>query len=211
MSNRPILTSLVGLEGSQSQRRKRDSKRLRSVRSKNDARSSSKPNGDCQSNATLENSTAGNIEESLFSPEDHHVSRPVEPGSKEAREMTIGSGNRLCACLMKQSRIASFSRTLLASSTWGSTEYFLRWEGSATKCNRSIFRLVPWTRPSSGTESGLSDSETADMDRRTQSAWDHAAATWPTLHGTAKEEYERRQGPTANELGNLVNRTAAAW
>ena len=49
------------------------------------------------------------------------------------------------------------------------------------------------------------------MDRRTQSAWDHAAATWPTLHGTAKEEYERRQGPTANELGNLVNRTAAAW
>lgn len=36
-------------------------------------------------------------------------------------------------------------------------------------------------------------------------------ANWPTLHGTAKEEYQRRQGPTGNELGNLVNRTAASW
>lgn len=128
--------------------------------------------------------------------------------------MTAGSGRKLCACLVKQNRIASFSRILLASETWGSTEYFLRWEGSATKCRCSIFRLVPWTRPSSDTDSGLSGLEPSkeDMDRRTQSAWDHAAKTgWPTLHGTAKEEYERRQGPTANELGNLCNKTTAAW
>lgn len=86
--------------------------------------------------------------------------------------MTAGSGTRLCACLRKQSRIASFSRTLLESSTWGSTEYFLRWEGSATKHNRSIFRLVPLAPRNSGTGSGSLASWL------TPSANDDAAGAW---------------------------------
>lgn len=143
--------------------------------------------GDCPSNRTLENSTAGDTQASLFSLEGHPVSRPVVPGSREARQMTAGSGWKLCACLTKQSRIASFSRILLASETWRSSEYFLRWEGmglpseisetlliveepesltkswatlkkSVTKRSRSIFRLVPWTARNSGTDTGLSGS-----------------------------------------------------
>lgn len=217
--------------------------------------------GDCPLSPTSESSTAEHTPEFLFSLEDRHASPPAVPGSREAKEMTAGSGRKLCACLMKQSRIASFSRTLLESSTWGSTEYFLRWEGRATKHNASIFRLVPWTRPSSGTESGLSgfayptprgsDAEHSGPNQmqhgemalaKIASSWPtpnakdesqhrnatanrtnpdskhhdgqtltDAVSTWPTLHGTAKEEYERRQGPTGNELGNLVNRTAATW
>lgn len=196
-----------------------------------DAEDSLSKRGDYPSNQMLENSTADDTQASLFSPEDRHASRPAVPGTKEAKEMTAGSGRKLCACLTKQSRIASFSRILLASSTWGSTEYFLRWEGRATKCNASIFRLVPWTRPNSGTESGLSgfswptpnakdesQHRNATANRSNPDSKHHdgqtltdAVSTWPTLHGTAKEEYERRQGPTGNELGNLVNRTAATW
>lgn len=123
-----------------------------------------------------------------WSPEDRHANRPVALGSDKAREMTAGSGRKLSALLIKRRRIDCCSKILLESSTWTSTEYFLNWKGSATRSKRSIYRLAPWTRRNSGTESGSSDS-------------------WPTLHGTAKEEYDRRQGPTGNELGNLCNKT----
>jgi hypothetical protein len=86
--------------------------------------------------------------ESLASPQ-------AEPGSNWARLTTAGSGRKLSACLRKQNRIAAFSRILLESSIWTSTEYFLKWSGSATRFNRSIFRLVPSTPRNSDTESGL--------------------------------------------------------
>lgn len=202
--------------------KKPDSRLLRSVNQIPAAGSFSAEHGDCLLNLMSESSTAESMQESLFSPEDHLASLPAVPGSREAKEMCAGSGRKLCVCLTKQNRIASFSRILLESSTWGSTEYFLKWEGRATKCNASIFRLVPWTRPNSGTESGLSVSyptpRGSDAEKSGPNQMQHddfalakIASTWPTLHGTAKEEYERRQGPTGNELGNLVNRTAATW
>lgn len=197
---------------------KLDSKPLPSVNPMSDAELSLSELGDCPSSRISENLTVGDTQESLFSLEDRHASLPVAPGSREAKEMTAGSGRKLCACLTRADRIASFSRILLESSTWGSTEYFLRWEGSATKRNRSIFRLAPWTRRSCDTESGLSVSwQTPRSDDpgchngKQDALPGQMKRTWPTLHGTEKEEYERRQGPTGNELGNLVNRTAATW
>lgn len=217
------LTSSRESEGSPLPQGGQDLKRLPSAKSTCDVEPSSKERGACQSSPTSGSLMAESTQASLFLPEAHHVSLQVEPGSREAKQMTVGSGAKLCACLRKQSRIASFSRTLLESSTWGSTEYFLRWEGSATKCNRSIFRLVPWIRLNSDTESGLSgssyptprgsDAEKAgpNQTQHGEPALAQIAASWPTLHGTAKEGAKRRQGPTANELGNLVTRTAATW
>lgn len=239
-TSQPISTSSAESEDSRSPRSGQDLKPSPSANQILGAERSLKSDGDSQSILISEPLMPSHTQESLFSPADHRANQPVEPGSKEAKAMSAGSGRKLCACLRKQSRIASFSRTLLESSTWGSTEYFLRWEGSATKCNASIFRLVPWTRPNSDTESGSSVSDhwatpsacVPNLGEKPETWLVRAAklkekhgngngagiplsiqvqrVTWPTLHGTAKEEYERRQGPTANELGNLVNRTAAS-
>lgn len=183
--DQPISTSSAASEDSLLPRSGPDSKPSDSAKRTSVAGPSSKSRGANQSTPTSAPATPSHIAESLFSQEDHPASRRVEPGSKEAREMTAGSGRKLCACLRKQSRIASFSRTLLESSTWESTEYFLRWEGSATKCNRSIFRLVPWTRPNSDTESGLWASPQASVPNATESveSWRARAAKLKEKHG----------------------------
>jgi len=45
--------------------------------------------------------------------------------------MTVGSGEKLSVLYPSQSPIGSFLRTLLGSSTWGSTEYLLKWKAEA--------------------------------------------------------------------------------
>jgi hypothetical protein len=91
--------------------------------------------------------------EALLDP----VNRQVVPGSREARKMTAGSGRKLSVCCKSASPLGACLRILLASETWGSTEYLLKWKGSATKSRRSIYRLVQSTRRNSGTDIGLSD------------------------------------------------------
>jgi hypothetical protein len=209
-----------------------DSKRSRSASQTSDAGLSSNQPGACPSNPTSENSTARSTvtftEESLFSPEDLLASLPAVPGSREAKEMTAGSGRKLCACLTRVSRIASFSRILLESSTWGSTEYFLRWEGRATKCNASIFRLVPWTPRNSGIESGLSGSRwpapmASDMKQnRNRTAKRNkipptgihdgqtltdAMSTWPT----PQSRDEKGETQNAHRMDAVPNVLKASW
>jgi hypothetical protein len=101
--------------------------------------------------------------------------------------MTAGSGTKLFAFLPNHGRIALFSRTLLGSSIWRSTEYLLRWqvmgvprvisetyllaqdepsstpywrkfERTVTRSSLLLFRLAPWTARNSESASGLSDS-----------------------------------------------------
>lgn len=166
------------------------------------------------------------IEESLFSPEDHLASLPAVPGSREAREMTAGSGRKLCACLTKQSRIASFSRILLESSTWGSTEYFLKWSGSATKANRSIFRLVPWTVRNSGIESGSSgfwptplseDSEQTGAHHGKPDTLTNAAKTWPAPCAGDQKQHRNATAkrnkvpPTGIHAGQTLTDAVSTW
>ena len=124
------------------------------------ATSSSPPGSDglgpeCRSAATCGSSTAGPTAELGFSQPELLASQPAAPGSSEARQTTAGSGRRLSACLRSQSPLGRCLRTLLESSTWGSTESLLRWEGSATRSNRSLFRLVPLIRHRTGSEFGL--------------------------------------------------------
>lgn len=119
---------------------------------------SSKGLGASRSMKTSGRSTDDRTGELTFSPEDLHASRPVVPGTKEAQMMTVGSGVKLSVLWMKPGRMASFSRRLLASSTWTSTEFLLRWRGAATRSRRSIYRLAPSIVRRSVSDSGSSAS-----------------------------------------------------
>jgi hypothetical protein len=70
--------------------------------------------------------------------------------------MTAGSGRRLWRRWNLSGPLGVFSRTLLESKTWGSTEYLLRWREKATKSGRFLmFQLAPWTPRTAGNGSGL--------------------------------------------------------
>jgi len=158
-------------------------------------------------------STELNGENDSCSPGAYHASLPAEPGSKEARRMTVGSGEKLCALLRNQGPVGYCLKTLLASTTWGSTEYYLTWKASATKSGFARFRLVPSTPRRSGRECGSWPTVTKE-DQKTGNVCDQmyqnalatgtpppttsqrlrsvVKATWPTPQG-----YDgKRGGPT---------------
>lgn len=113
------------------------------------------PPGDYPSSETFETSKATTGMERGCLPLEFHASQPVEPGSNKARAMTAGSGRKLSALLKNRSPLGRCLKILLESSTWASTESFLNWEGSATKANRSLYRLVPSIRHKIGREFGF--------------------------------------------------------
>ena len=69
--------------------------------------------------------------------------------------MTAISGRKWRGSYQKSGPVGCLLRTLLESTDWRSTEFFLTWRGSATKQRRrSKFRLVPSMPPTSDSESG---------------------------------------------------------
>ncbi len=109
-------------------------------------------------------------------PEDSLASLLVLPGSDEARKMTVGSGLKCLESLRRSDRSGLLRRTLLGSSTWGSTIVYLTWRIAATVSNRILFQLVPSTPRTDGIESSL---------------WLTPAAT--NINGRSDEAVERRQ------------------
>jgi hypothetical protein len=122
---------------------------------------------------------------------------------------------KVCAFLPSHGRIALFSRTLLGSSIWRSTEYLLRWqvmgvprvisetyllaqdepsstpywrkfERSITRSSHLLFRLAPWTAPNSESDSGSSDS-------------------WPTPTSDADRNRTKPYAQGGTPLNMLVN------
>ena len=85
--------------------------------------------------------------------EDFLASLSPQPGSNEARTMTVTSGQKCSELYRKSGPLGSLVRTLLESSAWRSTQCFLTWKESATPSRRLLFRLVPST-PRTG-ETGL--------------------------------------------------------
>ena len=77
------------------------------------------------------------------------------PGSKEARLMTVTSGLRCLELSKRQGPLGSLVRMCLGSSQWNSTIAYLDWKPAATKSNRLLFRLVPWTQDIEGTGFGF--------------------------------------------------------
>ena len=151
-------TSSAGSAASRSRRKRTASKPSRSAKAIPAAGTSlPKPGPESPVTVTSEPSAASSIGEQLgFSLEGCPVSQPPEPGSNEAREMTAGSGRRLFGFCPRSGPLGCYSRALLESRTWGSTESLLTWKAKATKSGRYlIFRLAPLTPRTSDTDTGL--------------------------------------------------------
>lgn len=91
------------------------------------------------------------LEQSQWYQEDFLASHSVQPGSAEARTMTVTSGRKCCELYRKSGPLGSLVRTLLESSAWRSTRCYLTWKASATPARHLLFRLVPSTPRTEGT------------------------------------------------------------
>ena len=78
------------------------------------------------------------------------------PGSGEARRMTVTSGRKCSELFQNSGPIGSLVRTLLESSLWRSTRCWLTWKTKVTPSKRLLFRLVPSTPRTGGTDARLS-------------------------------------------------------
>lgn len=80
---------------------------------------------------------------SQYYQEDFLASHSVQPGSGEARRMTVTSGQRCLELYKRSDPVGLLAKMLLESSVWSSTRCFLTWKRSATPARRLLFRLVP--------------------------------------------------------------------
>ena len=81
--------------------------------------------------------------QSQYYQEDFLASHSVQPGSEEARKMTVTSGLKCLELYRRYDPVGSLVRMLLESSRWRSTLCYLTWKASATPAKRLLFRLVP--------------------------------------------------------------------
>lgn len=163
-----------------------------------------------------------------------HASRLVVPGSEEARMMTVTSGQKCLELSKKSGPLGSLEKTLLTSSTWRSTKCYLTWKPKITKQGHLLFRLVPSTPRTGGTDAPLLPTPTATLanhggpnqrDSSGRPGLQMAAMMWPPpttgavlcggtgnyqqlkaleAHGQISEE-KRRSMATGN--GGLLNPT----
>lgn len=99
------------------------------------------------------------------------------------------------------------------------------WPRSGTMRNGTAYRLPPLTHPTSVIACGSSQLVPTPTCRDWKDGTAEACKNvpvngllvrvvhhmWPTIHGTAKESYKRRQGPSGNELGRAVLEQERLW
>jgi len=90
-----------------------------------------------------------------FFPEDSPVSHSAQPGSEEARTMTVISGRKCLELYVKSGPLGLLARMLLESSAWRSTRCFLTWRLKDTPCRRLLYQLAPSMPRTGETESRL--------------------------------------------------------
>ena len=83
------------------------------------------------------------LKQSQYYQVDFLASHSVQPGSGEARRMTVTSGRKCLELYRKSGPVGLLARMLLESSHWRSTRCYLTWKASDTPARRSLFRLVP--------------------------------------------------------------------
>lgn len=76
------------------------------------------------------------------------------PGSDWARRMTAISGRRCAGYSTLRGPVGCSLKTLLGTSRWASTLFWLSWKRTATPAGRSLYRLVPSTPSTGATASG---------------------------------------------------------
>ena len=140
-------------------------------------------------------------------PADSHVSRSLLPGSKEARQTTVSSGQRCAELLKSYSPLGCLARMCLESSIWHSTRSFLTWKASGIPHRRLLFRLAVST---------LRIKESASLFWPTPSTGAALCAgtgSFKTLHKMAEKglisEEERRQLSQGN--GGKTNPGLLEW
>ena len=110
---------------------------------------------------------------------DSPASRSALPGSEEARRMTVISGLKCLELYRNSGPLGSLVRTLLGSSIWRSTRCTLTWKTKVTPSKRLLFRLVPPTPRTGGTD----------------------ARSWPTP--TAADRYTGNLKSTQQKPGSM--------
>src|SRR6266446_1203948 len=105
--------------------------------------------------ATSARSKEASSEQLTWSREDSLANHSPKPGSAEAREMTVISGQRCYESYGRHFRLGSLAKMLLESSIWHSKTCALRWKIRAMKSNRLLFQLAPSTPRTVETGFGL--------------------------------------------------------
>jgi len=95
-------------------------------------------------------------DELQFSQQASHASQPPLPGSASGKEITVGSGRQCSMLLNASDPFTVFSRTLMESSAWTSSEeYCYVWEHLDTRFGCSGFQLTQLEQSIEGTECSL--------------------------------------------------------
>ena len=129
------------------------------------------------------------------------------PGSKEATKIRVTSGRKCAELLAKSDPLGYLLKMLLVTSRWGSTRCLLTWKPMATQRGRLLFRLVPKTPPTSGSESGswlATATATANQTCPSMQKWKGCRAWWPTPHGMSGAEAGKKYDGHGNELSQAV-------
>ena len=119
----------------------------------------------------------------------------ASPDSSEAPTTTVISGRKCCELLPLLGLDGCLARmsAALFRTRWASTEFSLTWKLSATPARRSVFRLVPSMRRTSGI----------------------ACGSWPTPqerdHRIGMEERAKGEQSQNGRRVNLPDYAAAAW
>lgn len=103
-----------------------------------------------------------NGEQLTLLPAESLASLSVWPGSRQAQQMTVTSGQRCIEYSRLCGRVGSVLRTLVGSSTWHSTTCLLTWHHKVTKQGRSYFQLRASVPRTSERESGSWPTPTAN-------------------------------------------------
>lgn len=156
---------------------------------------------------TLNNSTEQSGQGRLiFSQEDSHASRTVQPGSEKAKKMTATSGLKCLESLEKFNQPTSwakmFTALLIGRGDWYSTKCKLTWRMLATRSHRLYFRLVVSTLRTDATEFGLLHTPRVVMIKETNENFqrrmaDRCGTTYPHLINQVVDYVEKGLLPTA--------------
>lgn len=162
-----------------------------------------------------------NGEQLTLLPAESLASLSAWPGSREAQQMTVTSGQRLLGYSRLCGRVGSALRTYLASSTWHSTTCLLTWHHKVTKQGRSYFQLrasVPrtsepesghWPTPRSrdshaeGVDAGIRHKEKWGSQTLATAARVRPEGMWPTPRASEVEmrTYSRTPSQEAGKHG----------
>ena len=126
------------------------------------------------------------------------ASHSASPGSKEAKQMTVISGQKWLGLLKSSNPLSSLVRMFLESSKWGSTKRFLIWKVSVTPQQRLVFRLVPSMPRTLGKEYSLLPTPNA---MAVLNMWKSAEYLF---HGKTERE-------SGAKIGSCLSWTLAKW